>query len=98
MCQQQDGFILYDSFPSIYFKISVSQIPQISTIRKKLELSISNDMWPHVFRYEVGSYFLYFLVTYLAYIYIYRMRKLSTYFEDGKVLESTVSLFLIESN
>ena len=26
------------------------------------------------------------------------MWQLSTYFEDGKVLESTVSLFLIESN
>ena len=37
----------------------------------KFELIMSNDMWPHVSRYEVGSYFSYFLVTYLAHIYIF---------------------------
>ena len=35
----------------------------------KFELIISNDMWPHVFRYEVGSYiYSYYFVTYLSYI------------------------------
>ena len=67
--QKQDGFILHDSFVFLYFWINISQISQISTVQKKIDLSILNDMWPHVFRSEVGSCFLYFLVTYLSYIW-----------------------------
>ena len=35
-CQQQDGFILHDSFVFLYFQIDISQIYQISTIRTKI--------------------------------------------------------------
>ena len=35
VCQQQDGFILHDSF-FLYFQINIYQISQISTIRMKI--------------------------------------------------------------
>ena len=41
----------------------------------------------HVFGYELGLYFLYYIIC-----------KLTTYFEDGELLEYNVSLFLIKSN
>ena len=38
----------------IYVHIHVSKISKLSTIGKKIELSISNNMVPHVFRSKVG--------------------------------------------
>ena len=92
-------FILHDSFfifmlKSIYLKYLKSLLN-----RQKSEPSISNDMWPHVFGSEVRSHFICFLITYLAYIYFSsHFWQLSTYFKYGKVLESTVSWFLIKPN
>ena len=45
------------------------------------------DYVSHIFGYVFGLYFV-----------SYFMWKLSTHFEDGKVLEYTVSLFLSELN
>ena len=59
-------FSFHHFFP--YFWIRVSKISTISTIRIKIEPSISNDMWPRVFISEFGSKFPCFLVKYLAYI------------------------------
>ena len=51
------------TFKSIYLKYlkSLQSAP-------KFKFNISNDMWPHVFRYKGGLYFPIFLFTYLAYI------------------------------
>ena len=38
LCQQQHGFILQDSFVCLYFWLNISQISQISTIRKKIQV------------------------------------------------------------
>ena len=59
----QVSFILF-RFKSIYLKYI-----QYIQSRKKFEPSISKDMWPHVFRSKVRSYFPCFLVTYLAYTF-----------------------------
>ena len=68
-CQQKYSFILHGSFIFPYFRINISQISQISTIWKNINLSISNDMWPYVFRSEVGSYFFFFFRTWLIYFF-----------------------------
>ena len=96
-CQQQDSFILQDIF-FLYFLTDIYQISQISTIWQKIVPSISNNMWPHVFRSKVGSYFPYFLVMNLYIIFSSHMWQLYTYFGDRKVLEYTVCWFPIETN
>ena len=50
-------------------------------------LDLESDHNFHVFGYVLGLY-----------VVSFGMWKISPYFEDKKVLESTVSLFLIESN
>ena len=53
---------------------------------RKFELSISKEMWQHVFRSVVGSYIFTFL-GYVPGLYFVssRMWQLSTYFKEGKV-------------
>ena len=55
----------------LYVHIHMYQISQISVILTKLEPSTSEDMWPHVFRSEVRSYFSFFLVMYADYICLF---------------------------
>ena len=62
-CQQQDGFILHDSF------FSTSEYIKYIKSGRKFQLCISNDIWPHVFISEVRSYIFMFLVAYLGYIF-----------------------------
>ena len=58
-------FIFIWKFCLICVQIHVSKIYKFSTIRKKFEPIISNNMWTHVLRFKVGWYFPCFLVTYL---------------------------------
>ena len=85
--------VFFNNFKSIYIKY-----PKYLKYEPKFELSISNDMWSYVFRSEVVSYLSFFLVTYLDYIFFSSIRKFSTYFEYGNLLESTISWLTIESN
>ena len=55
--------VLYIIFKSRYLKYFKSLESE-----RKFELSVSNEMWQHVFRYGVGSYISHFLGTHLAYI------------------------------
>ena len=52
----------------IYFQITIPQISKSLESNCKFDLSISNKMWKHVFRFAVGSYiFTFFTGTYLVY-------------------------------
>ena len=64
---------------------NTSNIPNLSN-PSKFELSISNEMWQHVFISGVGSYIFTFL-GYVPGLYFVssRMWQLYTYFEEGKV-------------
>ena len=59
--------ILHDSFVLFTFKYIYLKYLQSGP---KCDPSISNNMWPHVFRYKVGSYFTCFLVMCLAHIFL----------------------------
>ena len=70
-CQQQDSFIchkhfIFSTFESIYL-IYIKSIQY----RHKLKPRISNYMWPHVLRSEVGWNIFIFLVTHLTYIFLF---------------------------
>ena len=72
---------LYLIFKSRYLKYFISLKSE-----RKFELSISNEMWQHIFRYPVGSYIFTFL-TYVPGLYFVssRMWQLSNYLEEGEV-------------
>ena len=58
--------MVFSTFKPIYLKYLKSL-----QYRWKSELSISNEIWQHVFRYEVGSYIFIFSVTCLVYIFFF---------------------------
>ena len=65
------------TFKSIYLKFLI-----FLQSGQKLEPRISNDMWPHVFRYEVVSYFPFFclrtwiIFCFLSYVKIVHLLKI----------------------
>ena len=80
----------FTMFKSIYLKYLHSE--------PKFKTTISNDVWPHVFRSLVRLYLtLFSLHTWHIYVFfLYVM--IFTYLKDRKVLESTMSWLLMESN
>ena len=95
-CQQQGVFFKQYSFVFFTCKSIYLKYPQCG---QKIEPIISNNMWPHVLIYEVGSYFPCFFCYILGLYFVSsRIWQFSTYFKDGKVLESTVSWLPIGSN
>ena len=66
--------MVFSNFKSIYLK----HVKSLQSGRK-IEFSISNDMWPHVFRSEVGLYiFIFwlhtcFILCFLLYVVIFHL-------------------------
>ena len=83
-CQQQDGFYFTRQFFFFGFNYIYLKFIKSLQLGVNFDSSISNEIWPHVFRSEVVSYFPIFLVTFLDYIFVFsRMWQLSNYFKDG---------------
>ena len=94
-CQQQDSFILHDIFP-LYLRIHIYQIYKISTIRTKIwaeHLKLYGTTCFQIRSQIITSMFFGYVLG--SYIFSSRMWKISTYLEDGKELEYTVSWLLI---
>ena len=66
--QQQEGFILHDSFAFLYFWINISKIYIISTIRTKIWAYYLKQFVTTCFQIQVRIILFLFLVTYLAFI------------------------------
>ena len=83
-CQQQDGYIVHDSF-FLYLQINISQISIISTILMKFWAQ--HIKWYVTTCFQIRSRIILFIIFgYIPGLYIFsRMWKLSTYFKEGKV-------------
>ena len=92
-------FILRDYFVILSFKSMKIKYIKSLLCGTKFVYNISNNVWPHVFRSEIGLYvqcfYDYVLGLYFVYYFVLQF---STNFNNRKVLESTISLFLSESN
>ena len=61
--------LFYTTVLSILLNKYISEYIKYIKSGRKFQLSISNDIWPHVFISEVRSYIFMFLVAYLGYIF-----------------------------